>query len=146
MRLLACLGLLLLLALPAAAHDYRAGPLRVEHPWARATIGKLRMTAGFLVVVNEGTTPDRLLAVEIPGAMMVQLHVTENGMMRAIESFEVPAGGRLEVVPGGHHLMIGPLEAPLLEGERLPGTLVFEQAGALEVEFLVEPASTTNSH
>jgi len=144
MRLLACLALLLL-ALPAAAHDFRAGSLRIEHPWARATIGNLRMTAGFLVVVNDGTTPDRLVAVEIPGATMVELHVTENGMMRRVAAFEVPAGGRLEVTPGGAHLMIGPLQAPLLEGDRLPGTLIFEQAGAVAVEFVVEPAGATES-
>ena len=144
MRLLRVL-VLILFAVPAAAQDYSIGDLQVEHPWARATIGNLRMTAGYMTVVNAGEVDDRLIAVEIPGAMMVELHVTEDGKMRGVEAFEIPAGGTLLVRPGGNHLMIGPLSGPLAEGETLAGLLVFERAGRLPVEFDVEAADATES-
>ncbi len=140
--ILALLALLLLAAPPpAGAADLRQGDLLIGQPWLRATIGNLRMTAGYLAVTNAGATADRLLAVEIPGAAMVELHVTENGAMRRVDSLEIPAGGNLLVSPGGTHLMVGPLEGPLVEGERLDGILVFAEAGRVAVTFVVAAAN-----
>lgn len=141
-RVIAASALLLLTAAaPAAAEEVRAGDLVVSDPWVRATIGTLRMTAGYLTVRNEGNRDDRLLAVEIPEAGAVELHVTEDGKMREVESYEVPAGGTLEVAPAGNHLMLGPLAGPLTEGGTLEGTLVFEVAGEVPVTFTIERAN-----
>lgn len=140
-RAIATALLLLTATAPAAAEEVRAGDLVISDPWVRATIGNLRMTAGYLTVRNEGNRDDRLIAVEIPAAGNVELHVTENGRMREVESYEVPAGGTLEVVPDGNHLMLGPLVGPVTEGGTLEGTLVFEEAGEVPVTFTVEPAN-----
>lgn len=128
-------------AAPAGAEDFRAGDLVLESPWVRATIGNLRMTGGYLTVRNEGNRDDRLLAVEMPAAGSVELHVTQDGAMRQVEAFEVPAGGTLEIVPGGNHLMIQMLEGPLAEGETTTAVLHFEQAGEVTVTFTVEAAN-----
>jgi copper(I)-binding protein len=50
----------------------------------------------------------------------------------------VPAGGKVEFKPGGFHIMFMDLKQPLKQDERLKGTLTFEKAGPVEVEFKVE--------
>lgn len=138
--------LLCLLTLPAAAHGTKAGDIEVQHLWARATIGNLRVTAGYMTLQNHGQEADRLIAAESPRAEMIELHTVIDGAMQRVDFVEIPAGGEVVFAPGGYHLMIGPIEGALNEGERLPGTLVFEKAGRVEVEFVVEAANATESH
>ncbi len=135
---------LMLLCGAAGAHDYKAGDLTIEHPYALATAPAARTGAGYLSVVNRGAEPDRLLAVRADFPM-VQLHVTEtsmDGVARMTEQqdgLEVPAGGKLTLAPQGPHVMFMGLTGPLVDGEKIAATLVFEKAGAVEVEFNVQP-------
>lgn len=135
-----------LLPLWAQAQEYRLGDLAAQQPWLRATIGALRNTAGYLTVSNHGAQTQRLVAVEIAGAERVELHETRDGMMMMVEAVEIPPGGSVVFAPGGWHLMVGPLEGPLAEGESVAGVLVFEPAGRLEVQFRVEAPNATESH
>lgn len=137
---------LLILLLPAAAqaHGFTIGPLTVGHPWSRATVPTAEVGGGYLVVVNEGSEDDRLLAVESAVAGRVELHemANENGVMKMrplAEGIALPAGATVTLAPGGLHVMFLGLAGPFVEGERFPATLVFEKAGRLEVEFKVEP-------
>lgn len=136
-------GLLLLTALTATTALALPGSgLRVDQAWARATPAAAPVAAGYLVVVNDGDAPDRLLRVDSAIAQRIEMHATvhENGVMRmrAIEGGAVvPAHGRLEFAPGGNHLMlIGPTR-PLVAGEHFEATLIFERAGARKVRFEV---------
>lgn len=133
---------LLLAAVPAAAHDYKAGVLEIAHPWARETPPAAKIGAGYLKVKNTGAESDRLIAVETAGADKVEMHEsrTENGVakMRPVEAVEIPAGGEAELAPGGTHLMLIGLKEPLKKGMRIPATLTFEKAGKVEVELAVE--------
>ena len=54
------------------------------------------------------------------------------------EGLAVPAGGNAELKPGGVHLMLLDLKSPLKQGEKVKATLMFEQAGRVEVEFQVD--------
>ena len=135
---------ILLLAAPTHAHDYKLGPLAIGHPWSRATPPGADVGAGYLTIANEGAEPDRLVAATAAGAGRVQVHtMTEDGgvmSMRALpDGLEIPAGTTVELAPGGTHLMLMDLAGPLKEGERIPATLRFEKAGALDVEFAVGP-------
>ena len=70
---------------------------------------------------------------------MIQIHMTEmtNGVMSMKEvegGIEIPAGGTIQLEPGGNHVMLMGLKAPLVEGETLPLTLVFEKAGKVDVD------------
>jgi copper(I)-binding protein len=58
--------------------------------------------------------------------------------MRAIAAAEVKPGGKLELKPGGYHLMLFDLRQPLKKGDRFPLTLTFARAGTLEVSVVVE--------
>jgi copper(I)-binding protein len=140
--LLPLLGLLLLAA-PASAHSYKAGGLEIGHPWARETPPAAKVGAAYFTVTNTGSEPDRLIAVETPGAEKVEMHesIEDNGVakMRPVTAIEIPAGKKIELKSGGYHLMLIGLKEALAEGMRIPATFVFEKAGRVDVELAVEP-------
>lgn len=130
-------------SLPSFAHSYKTGDLTIGHPWSRATVGTARPGVAYLSVTNAGKDSDRLLSAQSPVCARVELHETQrkDGMMSMapIAAVEIPAGGKVALAPGGIHLMLVGLKRPLVEGERVPMTLVFEKAGKLAVELKVEP-------
>jgi copper(I)-binding protein len=137
-------------ALPAAAHDYALGDLAIHHPWSRATPPSAKVGAGYLAVVNRGASPDRLVGARSPAAGRVEIHEMrmDGGIMRmrALDGgLELPPGGRVELKPGGFHLMLLDLKAPLREGAAVPLTLVFQRAGQVDVELKIEPAAARQS-
>lgn len=133
----------LLLALPASAQERRAGDIVIDRPWSRAA-GANATGVGFLTIRNTGATPDRLLSASSPIARRVELHsMTMEGAvmrMRPVETIPVPAGGTVQLAPGGLHIMLIGLTQPLAQGDRAPLTLRFERAGEVQVELSVEAA------
>ncbi len=140
-----------LLALPAAAHEYTAGALTVDHPMAFETAKTAQTAGGFVEITNTGTEDDVLLEVRADFPR-VELHESKEkdgvATMSHVESISVPAGQTVALKPGGYHVMFMGLGGnPFEEGERVPATLVFEKAGEIEVEFAVEPrGSGAGSH
>lgn len=130
-------------AIPAYAHDYRLGDLQIADPWSRATPPGARVGGGYLKVENKGSMPDRLLSVRMAEAGRVEIHemsVTD-GVMRMRElptGIVIPPGASVELKPGGLHVMFMDLAAPLKQGDRHAGSLTFERAGQVDVEFTVE--------
>lgn len=126
----------------AAAHEVNAGPLTIQHPWARATAGAAKVGALYLTVRNDGAEADRLLGVATEAAEKCELHLssTDNGMMtmRMVEQVEIPAGGAATFAPQGAHIMLIGLKQPLKKGDRFPATLRFEKAGEVAVEVAVQ--------
>jgi len=122
---------------PLAAADVEAGDLRIAKPWARATVGKSRPAAAYMVIENKGAQADRLVGISSAKAGMAEAHKTEmtDGVMKMKPAgeLEVPAGGRVELKPGGLHIMLMKLKEPLVEGESVTIDLVFEQAGPVAV-------------
>jgi periplasmic copper chaperone A len=125
------------------AHDYRAGDLEIVHPWSRATPEGARVAAGYARIVNHGAEADRLIAAtgEIAGRTEIhEMTVNAEGVMtmRPVDGLEIPAGGELALEPGGYHVMFFDLAATRAAGETFAGSLTFEKAGEVEVEFAVE--------
>ena len=58
--------------------------------------------------------------------------------MRAIPAIDIKAGAKVELKPGGYHVMLMELKQPLKNGDRFPLTLTFEKAGKIEVSVWVE--------
>lgn len=148
-RHLSILGVLLFL-LPgvAAAGDYTLGALEIGHPWTRATASTAPTAGGFLAIANKGATPDRLIAARTAVAEQAQIHQMkmEGDVMRMRElehGLEIPPGGAVTLAPGGYHLMLIGLKAPLKIGTRVPVTLVFEKAGSIDVELDVQAMGST---
>ena len=118
---------LLLTSLPglALANDSRLGSLEIGQPWARATASTAPTGGGFLTITNKGTTADRLIAVRTPVAEQAEIHEMKmdgNVMrMRALDGgLEIPAGATVTLAPGGFHLMLMGLKAPLVRDTRVP--------------------------
>ena len=128
-------------AVPAAAHEAKTGDLVIEHPLARASLGRVPNTAGYFIVRNKGGAPDRLLAAACACAAKVELHshTVRNGVssMQRVTAVAVPAGGAAVFAPAGHHLMIMGVKKPLEAGTVVPLTLRFERAGTVQVPFFV---------
>ena len=132
----------------AGAHDYTRGTIFIDHPWTRPTPGGVTVGSGYLVIRNRGKVPDRLVSASTAIAGKVEIHrmTAEDGVMkmRQVEGgLTVAPGKSVELKPSDLHLMFFELKRPLKEGDKFPATLVFEKAGTVNVEFKVEPMSTT---
>lgn len=128
----------------AMSKTYKAGALVIEGPWARATPGGARVGGGYVKITNTGQEPDRLVGGSLPIAGAVEVHeMAMSGdvmKMRHLEKgLEIKPGQTVELKPGGNHLMFMDLRGGLKAGETVKGTLKFEKAGTVEVEFRVAP-------
>lgn len=139
------LGILTALALASAchAHGVTAGDLEIIHPSIPAPPASAKAAGGHMGIRNDGDAPDRLIGVEMDAANHVMLHTTEigsDGVARMIhlDLIEIPPGETVLLQPGGMHVMMMGLRRALDVGELIPATLVFQNAGRVEVEFIVE--------
>ena len=128
-------------AAPALAHEFKAGDIVVEKPWARATPKGAEVGGGYLTIQNKGAAPDRLTGGSADFAT-VEVHQmsSANGVwqMRELkDGLAIPAHGSVGLTPGGYHIMFTHLAHPLTKGESVKTTLNFEHAGPVEVEFSV---------
>lgn len=128
------------MATAAFGQEYRAGEVRILQPWARASAGPARAAAAYMGLETAGAG-DRLIAASSPAASRATLHIqiieNEIAKMRRVEAIAVDPGEATVLRPGGLHIMLTGLTAPLKEGARFPLTLTFEKAGKVEVEVIV---------
>ena len=126
-----------ILAIASAGRAQGEG-IEVRDAFARATIGNATSGAVYLTIVNHASGPDRLVSASTPVAARTDLHMTVRDgdvvRMRRLETIEIEAGGTVAFEPGGAHVMLSGLAAPLVEGESFELTLEFEAAGALRLE------------
>jgi periplasmic copper chaperone A len=136
-------AILVVAASAATAHEYKAGSLQIQHPWSRATPKGATVAGGYMKIVNTGSTPDRLIGGSTAAAPKFEIHEMsmEGGVMKMRmlpKGIEIKPGQTVELKPGGYHLMFVGITAPLEQGKRVKGTLEFEKAGKIEVEYAVE--------
>lgn len=141
-RLLIAL-LLTVFAASASAHEYKLGTLEIKHPWTRATPKNAPVAGGYLKIINTGTTPDRLTGGSAEVAQKFEIHqMSMDGgvvkMRELKEGLEISPGATVELKPGSYHIMMMNLSRPLAKGDRVKGSLTFEKAGKIDVEFTVE--------
>jgi periplasmic copper chaperone A len=139
----------------AKGHEMRAGKLVIVHTWVRATPPGAAVTAGYGKITNTGPVADRLIGASLSGALRAEIHSTtaRDGMvkMRPLkDGIPIAAGQTVELKPGDLHIMFSGLRSPLEEDVYVDGTLTFQKAGTIAVEFFVEPmakaAPSHNSH
>lgn len=135
---------------PVSAHDITKGDIVISAPWSRATPAGASVAAGYLVLTNKGLSSDRLLSftTDLAGQPEVHEMSNEGGVMKMRplpKGLEIPAGGTVKLEPGGYHLMLMQLKKPLTVGQRYKATLVFEKAGAVDVEFEVRAMGAGSS-
>ena len=134
----------------ASAHEYKIGSLDIGHPWTRATPKGATVAGGYLKITNKGQTADRLTAAMFTGAGKVEIHEMAmsgtTARMRELKSgLEIKPGETVELKPGSFHIMFMGLKQPLEKDQRIKGSLTFEKAGSVEVEFVVEAAGVPSS-
>lgn len=120
---------------------YTLGALTITAPWTRATPKGAEVAGGYLSITNTGTQADRLLSISAGIASRLEFHemATVDGVMqmRQLENgLEILPGQTIELKPGGVHIMMMGLTAQIKAGDHIKGTLVFEKAGSIEVEFV----------
>ena len=129
------------------ARNFKLGALEISQPWARATPKGAETGAGYLTIKNGGSTPDRLVAATLSNAASAQIHemAMDNGVMKMREvsgGLEIKPGDTVTLKPNGFHVMFMGLKAPLANGQSVSGSLTFEKAGTIAVEFEVAPAGS----
>ena len=105
--------------------------------WARATPPGSTNAAVYLTLSNAGRAAITIADVESEVGVGMFHHTREvEGMahMDHLDEVELPAGGRVELRPGGMHIMLMRLTAPLVAGERFTLQLYPTDGEAIEVE------------
>ena len=124
--------------------------IKIEDAYTRATAPGQQVAGGFMKIENKTSAADQLVSASSPAAGEVQLHemsMEGNVMkMRQIKDIAVPAGAVVELKPGGLHLMLMNIKAPLNAGETIPVKLKFAKAGEVEVKMPVNAMGGAMKH
>ena len=128
---------------------FKVGNIVIETPWIRATPHGASVAGGYMKITNNGKEPDRLIAVTLEGAPRVELHqMSMSGsvmQMRPLaKGIEIKPGAAVELKPGGYHVMAMDLTQGFTEGGVVKGTLTFEKAGKVEIEYRVGPVGAAS--
>ena len=129
---------LILAATLALAPGASASGVMITKAYARASATPTAETGAAYVSLMTHGDADRLIAVSTPAAKMAGLHQSKlvDGVMKMehVDGIDVPANGMLEMKPGGYHIMLMGLTAPLKQGDEIELTLTFAKAGAVKVK------------
>ena len=130
------------MALALASQSVLAQPLSIENAQVRAVPPVSTTTAAFMVMHNRGDSDLAVVDARSPAAGVTELHnhVDVDGVMqmRRLTEIGVPAGGSVELAPGGLHLMLIDLVAPLHEGDVVEVTLVLDSGETLTLSVPVQ--------
>lgn len=130
---LVSLALSALLAMTALAQA-QSPSVTVENAWARATVPGQKSTGAFMqLTAPQGAS---LIGASSPAAGVTEVHEMKmegNVMrMRAVPVLDLPAGKTVELKPGGYHVMLLDLKAPLVKDSAVSITLTFKDAKGVE--------------
>lgn len=127
----------------AAAHVVQAqapAPVRAEGVWARASVQGQRSSGAFMTLVS--SEPVTLVRIATPVAGVAEVHEMKMEgdvmRMRAMEALPLAPGKPLALQPGGYHLMLQELKAPLRAGTTIPLTLTFRTAAGMERQLALQ--------
>ncbi|MDE0419041.1 MAG: copper chaperone PCu(A)C [bacterium] len=140
---------LILLAVSVTAEESHV--IGIEKHWIAESPPGVHVAAAYGVITCDCVRADRLVSVAVVGAAMSELHATTSGddgvvaMRRLDDGIAIDPGTSLVLEPGGLHIMIMGLEERPQAGDRIPVTLVFEKAGAVDVVFPVATRSAAGT-
>ena len=125
-----------LFALALLAPSVAFAQVTIDMPWARATAPKAMAGGAFMTITSIGA--DRVTKVESPVAASAELHQTVEaaGVMKMtpVPALVLVPGKSVTLKPGGYHVMLMGLKAPLKQGEHFPITLFFANSPPVTVE------------
>ena len=122
------------LAAASLAAAAQSAPVKVEGAWARATVQGQKGTGAFMSITAKDAT--QLVGVTSPVAGVAEVHEMKMEgdvmKMRALPLLDLPAGKKVDLKPGGYHVMLMDLKAPLAKDSTVPVTLLFKDAKGVE--------------
>jgi copper(I)-binding protein len=125
---------LLAAALVLASGALHAQNVEVRDAWARATVQGQKGTGAFMSLTAKDAT--QLVGVSSPVAGVAEVHEMKMEgdvmKMRALPLLDLPAGKKVDLKPGGYHIMLMDLKAPLAKDSTVPVTLLFKDAKGVE--------------
>ena len=129
----------------AMSEPVMLGPLKISNGWIKAMLPGQPVGGGYLTVENTGNEADRLVSVHSSTSPDVEIHEMkiENDVMKMrqlTDGMEIPAGSKIELMPGGNHLMFMGVTTPFKQGDVVKVVLSFAKAGDVEIEFPVGAA------
>ncbi len=143
MRVSSSMGATLLACLLAAPAFAQPSSIRADQPWARATAPQQQVGSAYVTLTSPAA--DRLIGASSPAAARVTVHAmqmdgTTMQMRQPLDGLPLPAGQSLKLSPGGYHLMLDGLTAPLVVGQAIAVQLRFAKSPPLDLTFQVAPA------
>ncbi len=139
-RLLTIISLLLFSS-TLLAHNDEYKNISFTTPWIRLLPPTVMHTAAYVTITNSANNPDTLLNVNSTAVNSLSVHQTKNvdGMMKMLsaDNLVIPSNGKIELAPGGYHIMLMGLENPLTENQKITMTFEFKNAGKIDVIFPV---------
>lgn len=118
----------------AASVGASAQGVDVQGAWARATVQGQMATGAFMTLTAKDGS--RLVGASTPVAGVTEVHemAMDGGVMkmRPVAGLDLPAGKTVELKPGGYHVMLMDLKAPLQKDTTIPLTLTFKNAKGQE--------------
>ena len=141
LKTLALAAAALLIATAAQAHSHKFKKLEIVHPWCIETSDTAKPVIVSMTIKNAGR-PDRLIGATTAMAAKAELRAgggsdTEGAVIRSI----AVGHGEVNLKRAGPHIVLTGIKKQLGPYESFFMTLVFERAGKVEVEVMVEEAS-----
>ena len=122
-----------------------ADNVSVQDPYVRLAPPNAAATAAFMVIRNTGDKDVKVVKADNPISKATELHthLNEGGVMkmRPVPAIEIKAKGEAVLKPGGLHVMMIDLKAPLKEGDSVPITLTFDDGSSKQVDAKVVRAT-----
>jgi copper(I)-binding protein len=129
-----------------------AGPIMVSDSYARSTGPLAKAGAAYMKIMNHSKKDDRLISVYSDIAKKTELHThlkSDNGVMKMLlidKGIEIGAMKEHALVRGGEHIMFMGLKEPFENGKIIPVTLLFEKAGEVNIEVVVDQKRKEKKH
>lgn len=115
-----------------------ADKVTAQDPYVRLAPPGAPATGAFMVLKNGGDKDVKVVKAENPLSRVTELHnhINDNGVMRMrpVPAIDIKAGGEAVLKPGGLHVMLIDLKAPMREGDTVPITLNFDDGSSKTVE------------
>lgn len=129
---------------------YTAGTIKIVAPWTRVPPPAATVGGGFMTITNTGTAPDTLIGGTAVVSKKFEVHEMkmDGGVMRMRElkpGLVIKPGETVALKPGGYHVMFIDITSKIEMGKPVKGTLVFEKAGTVEIEYKVEAMGARGS-
>jgi copper(I)-binding protein len=129
-----------------------AGQIMISNAYARSSGALAKAGAAYMRIMNHSDESDRLIGVQSDIAKKTELHShleNDNGVMKMVrldEGIKIGPMKNHSLAPGGEHIMFMGLKEPFENGKIILITLLFEKAGEVVIEIIVDKDRKEKKH